>query len=247
MSGASPDAGRVVEQRGVRAAVWEASSPSIVVALCHGYAAPGDDLHDLRRTLVTLEPALARQVTWILPEGPEVAEANPWFGRAWWQIDMDVVRRAVVEHEHDGLIAALEAGLDDASKQMASFLDSLLPSLDTGRGRLVLGGFSQGSMLMADVALTSSRPVSALALLSTTLLNADAWRAGTARRRGVPALIAHGERDPLLPVEGARALADLLAEEGLAVERAFFSGSHKMPVKVHQAMAALLRSQVEAP
>ena len=99
-------------------------------------------------------------------------------------------------------------------------------------GPIVLGGFSQGAMVASEVAFRSDTPLAGLVLLSGTVVDEASWRAGYARRRGLPVFVAHGRRDGVLPFASSDRMRQDLHAAGLAVTWYPFDGSHALPADV---------------
>ena len=96
-----------------------------------------------------------------------------------------------------------------------AFLDAELKRLSLDNSRLVLVGFSQGTMMALHVGLRRPRAPAAIIGYSGLLVGPEHLAEATARdARGAPPpiLLIHGDQDALIPFE-----AMLLAAEALAV------------------------------
>ena len=211
-----------------------------VVVLLHGFGAPGDDLVGVWRTL-----RVARETRFVFPEAPiALAGAGPG-ARAWWHIDP-----AVFEARARGAVPDRSAeeppGMTEAHAKIAALLDDLPARLGVDRGRIALGGFSQGAMLACDVALRDAHPLAALVLLSATLLAQEAWAAGMPARRTLPVFQSHGRRDPLLSFDAAVRLRDLWRAAGATVEWHDFPGVHEIPLGVVEPLGVFLDHHLPA-
>jgi len=205
-----------------------------VVVLLHGFGAPGDDLVALGEALGA--PAGTR---FVFPEAP--LDLGPGYagGRAWWPIDFQerMLRRMRGDHgERD-----VPAGLVSARLAVDALLADVEGKLAPPAGQLVLGGFSQGSMLALDVALHTSHALAGLVLLSTTQLAAEEWATRYAGRAGLPVFMSHGKQDELLPFAVTESLRALLESHGLTVEWVPFVGGHGIPPHVLAAAGAFVR------
>ena len=96
-------------------------------------------------------------------------------------------------------------------------------------GDVLLGGFSQGGMVSAEIAFRSDTPLKALILLSPTVVDEPSWRDGIPLRRGLPVFIAHGRQDEVLPFSASARLAETLRTAGLSVTWVPFDGGHDIP------------------
>jgi len=210
-------------------AVGDAAKARATVVLLHGFQMEPADLSPFAHSIQV--PAL-----FLFPRGPLAAQGR---GRAWWQIDVaqrdEALRRGArdfaVQHPPD---------LPQARARLLSFL-SAVRDLDARRP-LVLGGFSQGGMLSCDTFLRSQLEVAALVLLSASRLAFDEWPSHSARARGLPVLLSHGDRDPDLAFSAGEALRDFLVTAGSPVTWVPFSGGHEIPLVVWRALRKLLLS-----
>ena len=104
----------------------------------------------------------------------------------------------------------------------------------------ILGGFSQGAMVAAQVAFMSDEPLRALVLLSGTLVDEASWQANFARRKGLHVFMAHGRKDPTLSFEIAERMHSEMTAAGLEVTWFPFDGEHETPAEVIVALNAFL-------
>ena len=210
-----------------------AGDTPLTVVLMHGYGAPGDDL-------VGLGGAIAAPVgtTFLFPEAPSGitgAAADMTLteeGRAWWQIDIARYQRAAMLGTLEKLVEDVPEGLAEARASVVAMLDAYERETSTESKRIVLGGFSQGSMLALDVALHTPRPLAGLAVLSGTLLASKEWLPRMAARKDLPVFQSHGRRDPILPFPVAERLRHELENAGLRVSFTSFDDGHGIPPEV---------------
>lgn len=213
------------------------AADGMTVVLLHGFGAPGDDLLPLAHYL-----GLPENTQFVFPEAPVVLPGLFGDLRAWWQIDVMRLERALDEgpvHDPDVLAPSAMPG---AREQVVAFLDALEKECGIGAQGLVLGGFSQGAMVALDVSLHDTRRLAALALMSCTLLCEAQWRELAPARRGLRVFSSHGRADPLLSVDRARQLRSLLEASGLEIEWHAFDGGHDIPAEVQRALGAFLRA-----
>ncbi len=216
------------------------SGPMLV--LLHGYGAPGEDLVPLARQL-----AVPREMRFAFPAAPHAlgdAPLTPGGARAWWQLDMPQMQRAVVARDFESLTRSVPVGLAEARANIEALLDALELECSVSRSQLVLGGFSQGAMLATDVALHTEKPPAALAILSGSLVAKDEWLALMPGRKGLPVLQSHGRADPVLSFEVAEQLRDHLSAAGLAVEFYAFNGGHGIPDGAYDTLAKFLKRTI---
>jgi phospholipase/carboxylesterase len=218
-----------------------AKKDGLVVVLCHGFGAPGDDLVPIGRAL----PAPAG-THFVFPEarlsmaqilGMPVAMVGP--ARAWWPIDMERLEKAMRGGDIRDMSRDVPEGLAESRAALLSLVDALdaegVPS-----SRIVLGGFSQGSMLATDVALRDPRPFAGLVIWSGTLLCEAEWLPLMAARKALPVYMSHGDQDPILPFSVAERLRDELVAAGVGVQFRGFRGGHAIPPQVLSDVSAFL-------
>jgi phospholipase/carboxylesterase len=168
-----------------------------LVVLLHGYGANGDDLIALADGWRRWLPGAAFVAPNALEEIPGMPGALQWFpltfrdpGERW---------RGVV---------ATRPALD-------RFLDAELARYRLAPGRLVLAGFSQGTMLAVHVGLRRRAAPAAIVGYSGLLVGPEHLAEIRARP---PILLIHGEADDLIPVDALHMAREQLAAAGLLVE-----------------------------
>jgi phospholipase/carboxylesterase len=205
-----------------------------LVVLMHGFGAPGNDLVPLWRVL-----DVPPEVRFAFPEAPIDLGPAAMGGRAWWHIDMARLQREQMTGTPSDRSHEVPDGLSSAHAMLVEALAELTGALQPSR--LVLGGFSQGSMLACDVALRTELPLSGLVVFSGTLIAMDEWAPTAARRKGLRTVISHGQADPILPFGGSERLRDFLQNAGLDVRFVPFRGGHEIPPAALDACAKLVR------
>ncbi len=205
-----------------------------LVVLMHGFGAPGTDLIGLWRVL-----DVPHDVRFAFPEAPN--EMPGMFGaRAWWNLDMARAEAALAQGPRS-YASEVPPGMEQATDQVVDMLGEMQDVLGAPDERLVVGGFSQGSMAACNAVFTRSISPAALVILSGTPVNLSAWKEGMPRRKGVRVFQSHGERDPLLSFHAAEELRDAMREAGLRAEWVPFRGAHEIPMSVLDRLAGFLR------
>jgi len=213
--------------------VGEPENARLTVFMCHGYGAPGTDLVSLGAAFQESSDDLRDNVAFVFPEAPISldAEGIPG-GLAWWPLNMARLQQVMQTRDWDKLTQAEPPGLIEMRTRMLEFLDRYREQYGVAIEHCVLGGFSQGAMLMTEVALNLPETPAGLCLYSGTLLSADRWRELAKQRAGLQVLQSHGTVDPILPFPVAEQLRDLLQEAGLHVTFLPFVGPHTIPMQV---------------
>lgn len=178
-----------------------------IVLLLHGYGAEGDDLVPLAARLNEHISA-----TYVLAEAPYALARG---GRAWFRRDR--------QNFGQGLSYA---------RSLLEYCARELPST-----KLVIGGFSQGAMLTAN--LLGDLPASVVGSLifspADHLLNAPG-----AESRRIPLFLSHGTKDAVLPFSGGVSLKDRLKSLGFEVNFVEFEGRHQISARVVEEAALFL-------
>ena len=206
---------------GIDCIVKAAEQPTNCVVLFHGYGADANDLAPLESFLDQSE-----NTTWVFPQGPmEVIVGPGMTGRAWFDIDIQALESAMMKGEYRDLTKARPQGLDSISDQAIEFLGNLQSLYD----KVIVGGFSQGSMLATEMTLRADKKPEALVVLSGALLNEEQWKKWTGDLNGIPLFQSHGESDALLDPRQAVRLFQLLKEAGMQGKMYQFKGGHEIP------------------
>ncbi len=170
--------------------------PQGALVLLHGR---GADENDLVPFLDLLDPR--RRLVGITPGGPLHL---PPGGRHWYAVPR-------VGYPDPQSFAETYATL-------TAFVDAIPEATGVGWDRIVLGGFSQGTVMSYALGLGTGRPVPAgIVAMSGFVPTVPGWEPDLASRAALPVWIAHGRNDPVISVEFGRAARDLLTAGGLQV------------------------------
>ena len=180
--------------------------PRWAVLWLHGLGADGHDF-------VPLVPELVRAnwpaMRFVFPHAPvRAVTINAGMRmRAWYDIrDFDLANRADAE------------GVTVSVAQVGALLDR-----EQARGippeRIFLAGFSQGGAIALAAGLRRTKPLAGIVALSTYVpMSEEAARASvTDAAARQPVFLAHGDADPVIPVQAGHASASLLMNLGFDV------------------------------
>jgi phospholipase/carboxylesterase len=221
--------------------------PELLVVLCHGFGADGDDLVPLGAHFFNVRPKLLNRVQLVFPAALlSLRDLHLPGGRAWWPLDIEKLQRAIEFREFRDLRNEQPAGLPVARAALTEMIEQLQDELQLKWSQVVVGGFSQGAMLATDVALHCEESPAGLMIWSGTLLNEQDWKQRVSGRAGLPVIQSHGREDLILPYEAALWLKGLLEQGGLPVEFISFSGGHSIPQEILIRSAEFLVQRLEA-
>lgn len=221
--------------------------PKLAVILCHGYGAPAEDLVPLAAEVLSRVTVPIDQVAFVFPGAPiSLADFGLYDGRAWWPLDLE----RILELNDADKISALR---DNEPDQMPAALEKLRATVLAIKTRfnlkmedLLLGGFSQGSMVTTQLAMSFDEPPAGLCIMSGTLLNESRLDELLENQSPFPVIQSHGTIDPILPFAGAELLRDKLSDAKFPVNFLPFVGGHAIPGEVIQALASMIDRIVES-
>ena len=156
------------------------ADPTSLVILLHGYGSNGADLIALAPYFQAAAPGAA----FIAPNAPQECPGAPQ-GYQWWGI------RSMMQAERVSGAEAVAPILDD-------FIDGMLANFGLSEDRLVLVGFSQGTMMALHVGPRRGRQLAGIIGFSGMLVDENDLATGLRTRP--PVLLIHGEEDPVIPV-----------------------------------------------
>jgi phospholipase/carboxylesterase len=110
---------------------------------------------------------------------------------------------------------------------LTGWVDDLLAAHGVDHGRMVIGGFSQGTVMSYAVGLGAGRPAPAgILALSGFVPTVDDFELDLGDRDRLPVAIGHGSRDPVIGVEWARDARERLEVAGADVLYAESEAGH---------------------
>lgn len=208
----------------------DGSADDLTVVCLHGY---GADMRDLAR--LALDIPVSRPLSWLFPDAPVRLD---WGGKAWWPIDV----AAFEEAQRGGWPRDLSGGEPEGMAASRRAMQALIAESGVPWDKLVLMGFSQGSMLAVDLALRAPAPAAGVVILSGTLVDVKTVRALAPRKKGQRFFQSHGSVDPILGFAQASALEKELKAAAWSGGLLRFEGGHALPEEALSALGAWLDS-----
>ena len=214
-----------------------------VAVICHGFGAPGEDLVPCAPQLYGAAESGLSNVRFVFPAAPiQMDPTGIYDSRAWWPLDMEKLQEIMQSGGTRDLRQDRPEMLDKRNQQLTDLIQAVVSEAGIGYQSVVLGGFSQGSMLATEVALALPETVGGLIVWSGTLLSEEVWTERAAGKSGLKVVQSHGRVDPILPFVGAELLRDMLTEHGVEVEYVAFDGQHSIPQAAIAKAAELIES-----
>jgi phospholipase/carboxylesterase len=171
-----------------------------LVVFVHGYGADGNDLLGIGDALAPYLP----DVAFVAPNAPDPCTNNP-MGYQWFPIPwLDG------SSEEDA-----QAGADRAFQMFDAYLDNLSAQEGIAADRIVLFGFSQGTMMSLHVGLRREAQLAGIVGFSGRLLRPE--RLAEEIKSLPPVLLVHGDMDDVVPPASMPEAAQALQAAGVRV------------------------------
>ena len=177
----------------------DGGAPQNLVILLHGYGANGDDLIGLAPPLSQVLP----NTEFLSPNAPYPCEGNPFGGLQWFEV-----------WQAEGVDRLAE--VRNGAAIVNAFIDEELAKRNLTDDKLILCGFSQGTMLSLHVALRRAVPCAGVLGYSGRLESPEILADEITVRP--PVMLIHGEDDPMLSIDLMDTAATVMTESGVAVE-----------------------------
>jgi phospholipase/carboxylesterase len=170
-----------------------------LVVLLHGYGSNGDDLISLAPMLQSILPDAA----FVAPDAPTPCPGTAG-GFQWWPIQSFSMQERTT-------------GAEAAAPTLDAFISDELGKHGLSEDRLLLIGFSQGTMMALHVGVRRPTPVAGIIGFSGMLVAPD--RLQSEVRSHPPILLIHGDADPVVPFRSLAEAKRALDAAGFSVEQ----------------------------
>ena len=214
--------------------VRQSSGSRRCIVMLHGF---GANFADLTGVAGIVDPE--QTWDWYFPNAPlEISFSPEYVGRAWFPLNMQKLEQVLRSGDLRPFRNEIPAGFSEASMKLASLISDLGERYD----EIVVGGFSQGSMVACDFALQTALKISGLLLLSSNIVAASRWQEAIVKRTSsFPIFQSHGQYDNVLPVGGATELSRFFGDYGYPLESVIFQGGHEIPYPVLKKLKKYLK------
>lgn len=211
----------------------DASDIAASVIWLHGLGADG---HDFEPIVPELGLPADRSIHFVFPHARvrPVTLNGGMAMRAWYDIVSLDARR---DEDQEGIL--------ESARQVSALVDR-----ERRRGvpaeRIILAGFSQGGAMAGYVGVRYPERLAGLVILSAYLLLPERLEAERSdANRALPIFAAHGQFDPVVPLEWGEANRAALAEAGYPVEWGVYPTAHSVERSEIDVLGRWLRARVE--
>jgi phospholipase/carboxylesterase len=182
-----------------------------LVIMLHGFGANMQDL-------AGLAPVIDRQgYVYACPNAPIPFEIGPGMVGYGW---MPPRGQATPED------------IKKAEILLSGFFDEVFEQMKVALGQVILLGFSQGGGMTYRCGLGRPEVFAGLVALSASLPDPKELKPKLPAQRNQPIFVAHGQSDPLISMESARATREFLEEEGYQLDYHEYDMGHEIPLVV---------------
>ncbi len=182
------------------------------VILFHGYGGDGKDISMLTLNWKRYMP----HTIFICPNGHEKCVINPE-GYQWFDLSKEDPQYILAE--------SLKA-----EKKINKFIEEIKEKYNLENNRIILSGFSQGSMMSINVGLTSEKPYSCIIGFSGKIINSNDLK--NRRKNFTHTLLVHGDQDDIVSPTYLLEAKDFLLRENVKVETHLIKNcGHHIPIE----------------
>lgn len=198
----------------------------------------GDSGHGFAPIVPELRLPAAHGIRFIFPHAPErpVTVNNGYVMRAWYDIKtMDLQNRA----DEAGVRQSAELVLNLMNKVIASGIPS---------EKIMLAGFSQGGVIALHLLPRLPFKIAGVMALSTYMAVPDALKAEmNTLNKDTPILVAHGVRDPVVPLQAGQLAFNTLKYAGFQVRWQDYVMEHSVCAAEVTEISRFIQQQLMMP
>lgn len=196
----------------------------------HGLGADG---HDFEPIVPELKLPVELGVKFIFPHAPVIPVTinGGYQMRAWYDI-----RNADLSQRED------EAGVRQSGEQVEQLIKH---EIEQGipADRIILAGFSQGGAVTLHLATRLKQKLAGIVALSTYLTIPDKLASEKSDANlETPIFMAHGQQDPVVPMQRGQYSAKVLEDNGFKVQWSDYPMPHAVCLEEIQALGSYIQS-----
>ena len=186
--------------------------PKNAVILCHGYGGDGKDISILAGYWRTYLP----DTIFICPDAPEKCEASP-SGFQWFDLtDQDpeqILSKSLV-----------------AENKLNKLIDEVKESYNLLANKIIIGGFSQGSMISLQTGIKRKDKINSILGYSGKIIDLEHLSKNIFSRPNI--FLMHGDIDQVVPVDGLLEAKNFFIKNNYEIETKIFKDcEHRIPME----------------
>ena len=186
--------------------------PKNAVILCHGYGGDGKDISILAGYWRTYLP----DTIFICPDAPEKCEASP-SGFQWFDLtDQDpeqILSKSLV-----------------AENKLNKLIDEVKESYNLLANKIIIGGFSQGSMISLQTGIKRKDKINSILGYSGKIIDLEHLSKNIISRPNI--FLMHGDIDQVVPVDGLLEAKNFFNKNNYEIETKIFKNcEHRIPME----------------
>jgi len=186
--------------------------PKNAVILCHGYGGDGKDISILAGYWRTYLP----DTIFICPDAPEKCEASP-SGFQWFDLtDQDpeqILSKSLV-----------------AENKLNKLIDEVKESYNLLANQIIIGGFSQGSMISLQTGIKRKDKINSILGYSGKIIDLEHLSKNIISRPNI--FLMHGDIDQVVPVDGLLEAKNFFNKNNYEIETKIFKDcEHRIPME----------------
>ena len=195
------------------------------VVLLHGYGSDGNDLIGLAPYFANILP----HAVFYAPNGPYAVEGSPFGGRQWFTLENfvpEVLGAAIPKLRAKFMDASIAGDVERAARDHRSTPISyqILAHHELAANRLVLLGFSQGTMMALHVGLRRTEQLGRDRQDIPEALLLRPERLAAEMKSKPPVVLIHGTDDPVIAAVNSKDSAAALTAAGISCQTLFVPG-----------------------
>ena len=186
--------------------------PKNAVILCHGYGGDGKDISILAGYWRTYLP----DTIFICPDAPEKCEASP-SGFQWFDLtDQDpeqILSKSLV-----------------AENKLNKLIDEVKESYNLLANQIIIGGFSQGSMISLQTGIKRKDKINSILGYSGKIIDLEHLSKNIVSRPNI--FLMHGDIDQVVPVDGLLEAKNFFNKNNYEIKTKIFKDcEHRIPME----------------
>ena len=186
--------------------------PKNAVILCHGYGGDGKDISILAGYWRTYLP----DTIFICPDAPEKCEASP-SGFQWFDLtDQDpeqILSKSLV-----------------AENKLNKLIDEVKESYNLLANKIIIGGFSQGSMISLQTGIKRKDKINSILGYSGKIIDLEHLSKNIVSKPNI--FLMHGDIDQVVPVDGLLEAKNFFNKNNYEIETKIFKDcEHRIPME----------------